>query len=285
MSKGPERHSSPGPLEIVIEPPTGTPAVSLSEIWAYRELLAQLVWRDIAVRYKQTALGVSWALLNPVLTAAVFSIIFGLWARMPSNDIPYPVFFLAGLIPWAFFASALSGVADSMVKQRALLTKVYFPRIIAPLAATAIALADYLLAIFVLLTTVFIFGFIPGPEALLVLPVATLWLWGTALGLGLWFAAFNVRYRDTGQIVPFTIRIGMFASPIIYPVSMIPDEWHWLYGLNPVVGAIEWIRWSLFGLGDHPNPVFFASALLFLPVFAGGLRVFRGMEDTYADTV
>jgi lipopolysaccharide transport system permease protein len=285
MTRLSKKNTSSGLQEIIIEPPDGKYTVNVSEILAYRELLMQLAWRDLVVRYRQTLLGVTWALINPILMAVIFTVIFGLWARMPTNGVSYPVFFLAGVIPWTFFATAFSSVSESMVRQSALLTKVYFPRLIVPLAATAVALTDYLMAIFVLLVMVFIFGYFPHPLIIIILPLATFWLWLTALASGLWFAAFNVRYRDTGQIVPFAVRIGIFASPVIYPVSIIPDRWHWLYGLNPVVGAIEWIRWGLFRTEAYPSPGYLFSIIFFVPVFILGIRAFRKMEDTYADTV
>jgi len=272
-------------MEIVIEPPKGLHPFALKEIWAYRELLTQLVWRDVAVRYKQTALGVLWAVLNPVLTALVFTVIFGIWARLPTGGIPFAAFFLAGITPWTFFAAALSSAANSMVAQRNLLTKVYFPRVIAPLSATATPFVDFLLALAVLLVVAFLYGFIPRMEALIVLPLTVLWVWTAAFGLGLWFAALNVRYRDVGQLVPFIVRVGMFASPVIYPVSMIPEKWHWLYGLNPVVGAIEWTRWCLFDTGSPPDNVFFASILIAMLLLLSGAYMFRRMENTFADVV
>lgn len=270
---------------MVIEPPKGLHPFNLRDLWAYRELLAQLVWRDVSVRYKQTALGVLWALLNPILTAIIFSVIFGLWARMPRDNIPYPAFFLAGFMPWSFFASSLGAVSNSMVAQRNLLTKIYFPRVIAPLSATAAPMVDLLLGLVVLLAVVLIFGFVPDPVALLVVPLAILWAWVSAFGLGIWFAALNVQYRDIGQLVPFVTRVGMFASPVIYPASMIPEKWHWLYGLNPMVGVIEWTRWSLFSSGPPPNPVLFVSALISLALLVSGAYMFRRMENTFADVV
>ncbi len=277
--------TAPNTTETIIAPPKGRNPINFQELWSYRELLIQLVWRDISVRYKQTALGLMWAVLNPVLTAIIFSIIFGMWARIPTDGIPYPAFFLAGMSFWAFFASALSGSSGALVSQRALLTKVYFPRLLAPLAAIAPPLVDLVVALLVLLVVVLFYGFIPNPWVLVILPGAILWTLVGGLGLGLWFASMNVRYRDVGQLVPFVVRVGMFASPVIYPVSMIPEKWRLLYGLNPVVGAIEWSRWALFGGVEMPSPALFVSIPVALVLLITGVFAFRRMEDTFVDVV
>ncbi|MDH5525737.1 MAG: ABC transporter permease [Nitrospirota bacterium] len=271
--------------ETVISPATGVHPFRFSELWSFRELLLQLVWRDVSVRYKQTALGLMWAVLNPVLMAVIFSIIFGIWARMPSGDIPYPLFFLAGIIPWTFFASALADVSNSLVSQRALLTKVYFPRVITPLAATAVPLVDALVAILVLLAATLLKGMVPSWHALWAVPLGLVWAWVSALGVGLCFSALNIKYRDVGQLVPFIVRVGMFASPVIYPLSMIPEKWQWLYGLNPVVGVIELTRWSMFSTVTPPNPALYGSVGISLFFLVLGAYMFRRMEATYADLV
>lgn len=271
--------------ELIIEPPTRVDIINVRELWEFRELLQQMVWRDLTVRYKQAALGVTWAVLTPLITVAIFSLIFGLWGRLPRNGIPAPAFFLAGLMSYSFFSSALSGSAGSMVSQRALLTKIYFPRLIAPLSATCVPLVDLLIAYVVLQGVALYYGFIPGWQLLWVVPMCVLWAWTAAFGLGLWLAALNVYYRDVGQVVPFLTRVLLFASPVIYPVSMIPEKWHWLYGLNPMVGVIEWMRWAFFHTTPPPNPIFGLSALLSVVLLVTGLWYFRRMEHTYADVV
>ena len=270
---------------VVIQPPAGSSPVDFRELWAYRELLIQLVWRDVTVRYKQAMLGVLWAVLTPLFTAVIFAVIFGLLGRMPTDGIAKAPFYLAGLTMYQFFSGSLGGAANSMVNQRNLLTKVYFPRIIAPFSATAVHLVDYVLAFSVLVGMVFYYGHVPRWEVIIAVPACLLWAWTGAFGLGLWLAALNVYYRDVGQVLPVVIRLGMFASPILYPTSMIPERWHWLYGLNPVVGAIEWIRHLLFRTPQPPEAVLYLSAAVSLTLLVTGTWYFRRMEHNYADVV
>ena len=272
-------------IEILIEPPRRLGAVNWRELWEFRELLQQMVWRDVTVRYKQTALGIAWAVLTPLITVAIFTLIFGLWGRLPTNGVPAPAFFLAGLIAYNFFAAALTGSANSMLSQRGLLTKIYFPRLIAPLSATVAPLVDLLIAFGVVQALALYYGFIPNWRLLWVVPLCVLWAWATAFGLGLWLAALNVHYRDVGQLVPFLTRVWLFASPVIYPVSMIPAKWHWLYGLNPMVGVIEWLRWGLFTTVPQPSPVLWLSMLVSAVLLVTGLWYFRRTEHAFADLV
>lgn len=271
--------------EITIEPSNRKQAFAFGEIWLYRELLYQLAWRDIVVRYKQTFLGIAWVVITPLVTAAIFALIFGLLARIPTNDTPPVVFFLAGLIPHLFFSSGVQAGANSMVSQRALFTKIYFPRILLPLAATVAPLLDFFVALIVLLGICFHYGFFPGFSDYIWMLIVAIWIWMAAVGVGFWFGALNVYFRDVKQIVPFVLRISFFVSPILYPASMIPKQWHWLYALNPMSGAIELFRWILFKTTPLPSPVFLFSILVTVIVFVTGAFYFQRTERTFADVV
>jgi lipopolysaccharide transport system permease protein len=271
--------------EAVIAPPKEFIPIDFGELWRFRELFVQFAWRDISVRYKQAVLGILWAILTPVLTAAIFAVIFGLLGRLPTDGIPKATFYLSGLTLWLMFATVLQDAAESMVNQSALFTKVYFPRMLLPLSSTAVPLADYAMALLVVIAVAAYQGFTPGPSALWVVPGCVLWAWTAAFGVGLWFAALNVYYRDIGYVLPVIARIGLFASPVVYPVSMIPARWHWLYGLSPAVGPIEWIRWALFRVGPPPEPVLFVSIPVALVLLLSGAWFFRRMEHTFADVV
>jgi len=270
---------------LLIQPPKGFSPIDFRELWAYRELFLQFAWRDLSVRYKQAALGVAWAILTPLVTAGLFSLIFGLLGRMPTDGIPKATFYLAGLSIWLTFSGVLQNAAQSLVSQSALLTKVYFPRVLLPLTSTAVPLADGAMTFLVLLGIALYQGFVPSPHALYVVPLVALWAWVGAFGVGLWFAALNVRFRDVGYVLPFVTRLGLFASPVIYPISMIPERWHWLYAVNPAVGPIEWIRWALFHVGPHPGPAMFTSLPVAAVLLVSGAFYFRRMEHTFADVV
>ena len=218
----------------------------------YRELLFFLIWRDVKVRYKQTALGVAWAVLQPLLTMFVFSLFFGRLARIASDGLPYPVFNLAGLVPWTFFAFGLNEAATSVVGSRHLITKVYFPRLAIPLATVLAGLVDFAIAFVLLLTVMAWYGIVPGPEALFVIPLVLL-AFVTALGAGLWLAALNVQYRDVRYVLPFLTQLWLFATPIVYPSSLVPAPWRPVYGLNPMVGVVDGFRWALLGSAP-PGP-------------------------------
>jgi lipopolysaccharide transport system permease protein len=271
--------------EIVIAPPKGAGAIDFGELWAHRELFWQFAYRDLQVRYKQAALGVLWAVLTPVVTAAIFTVIFGLLGRLPTDGVPRSAFYLAGLTGWLFFSGIMQGAAQSMVAQRGLFTKVYFPRMLLPLAATAVPLTDYVMAFLVLVGLTLYHGLVPNAHALYAVPLCVLWAWAAATGVGLWFAALNVYFRDIGHIVPFLTRIGMFASPVLYPISMIPAKWHWLYALNPMAGVIEWTRWVLFHTQAPPAPVVLVSLPVTLVLLVTGAWFFRRMEHTFVDVV
>ena len=291
---------APGPLSIPEQPDTATPsdghtkltiidpsrgwaALRLSELWDYRELLLFLIWRDVKVRYKQTALGVAWAVLQPLLAMFVFSLFFGRLARMASDGLPYPVFNLAGLVPWTFFAFGLNEAATSVVGSRHLITKVYFPRLAIPLATVLAGLVDFAIAFVLLLLVIAWYGIVPGIEALVVIPLVLL-AFVTAFGVGLCLAALNVQYRDVRYVLPFLTQLWLFATPIVYPSSLVPPAWRALYGLNPMVGVVDGFRWALLG-SPAPGPTLAMSALAATALAAGGALYFRRMERAFADIV
>jgi lipopolysaccharide transport system permease protein len=267
----------------IVDPSSGWAALRLGELWAYRELLFFLVWRDVKVRYKQTALGVAWAVLQPLLTMFVFSLFFGRLARMASDGLPYPVFNLAGLVPWTFFAFGLNEAATSVVGSRHLITKVYFPRLAIPLATVLAGLVDFAIAFLLLLLVMTWYGIVPGLEALFVIPLVLL-TFVTALGVGLWLAALNVQYRDVRYVLPFLTQLWLFATPIVYPTSLVPAAWRPVYGLNPMVGVVDGFRWALLGSAP-PGPALAVSACAALGLALGGVFYFRRMERAFADIV
>jgi lipopolysaccharide transport system permease protein len=271
--------------EVVIAPPKGTVPIDFGELWRFRELFLQFAWRDISVRYKQAVLGVLWAVLTPLIMAALFTVIFGLLGRLPTNGIPKATFYLSGMTLWLMFSGVLQGSAQSLVRQSSLFTKVYFPRLLLPLSSMAVPLVDYVMAFVVLLALAAYQGFVPNIHALYVVPLCVLWAVAGAFGVGLWFSALNVYYRDIGYVLPVLTRLGLFASPVIYPITMIPERWHWLYALNPAVGPIEWTRWALFHVGPPPAPVLFDSLPVALVLLLSGAWFFRKMEHTFADVV
>ena len=259
--------------------------INFRELWDYRELFLILVWRDVSVRYKQSMLGVLWAILAPLITMTIFTVIFGRVAKIPTNGIPYPIFSFSGLLPWLFFAQALQVSSASMVAERNLITKVYFPRIILPAAATLAPLVDFLIACLILGAMMVYYGFVPTWHALYLIPLCVLWALATALGVGFWLGALNVYFRDVKMIIPFLIQVWMFASPVVYPASLFPQKWQWLYGLNPMAGVIEGFRWAMLGQGVAPGPVVLASVLVSVLLLGGGVYFFRRMERSFADVV
>ncbi len=259
-------------------------ALRLGELWDYRELLYFLVWRDLKVRYKQTALGIAWAVIQPVMTMLIFSLFFGRLARVPSDGIPYPLFSFAALVPWIFFANAVSQSANSLVGSANLITKVYFPRLLIPFGAVLAGLCDFFLAFLMLLAMMMRYG-VHYSARMFCAPVFVLLALVSALGVGLWLAALNVKYRDVRHTVPFLVQVWMFATPVAYPSSLLPEPWHTVYGLNPMAGVVEGMRWSMLGASTLPGlmlPVSVAAALL---LFAGGICYFRAVERSFADYV
>jgi len=262
----------------------GWVAIDLAELWRYRELLYFQAIRDIKVRYKQTLLGVSWAVLQPVMAMVVFSIFFGKLAKVPSDGIPYPVFTYCALLPWQLFAYALTYSSNSLVDNSHVLTKVYFPRLILPLAAVIAGLVDFAIAFLVLAGMMVYYGISPGP-ALITLPLFTLLAVGAALSVGLWLSALNVKYRDIRYTIPFLAQLWLFATPVAYSSSLVPEKWKALYGVNPMVGVIEGFRWALLGKSAPPGQMLFISVIATALMLMGGLFYFRRMEKSFADIV
>lgn len=268
----------------LIRPSSGWRSLNLGELWSYRELLYFLVWRDIKVRYKQTVLGASWAILQPVLTMMVFSVFFGRLARVPSDGLPYPLFAFAALVPWTLFASGLTMSADSLVGSQQLIKRVYFPRLVIPTAAVVSGGVDFVLAFVVLLVLMFSYGIVPGANLLWVVPLVGLTV-VTALGVGLWLSALNVQYRDVRHMVPFVTQFWLLATPIAYPSSLLSEPWRTLYAINPMVGVVEGFRWALLGADTPPGPMLGVSVLTATLLLAGGALYFQRMERTFADVV
>lgn len=272
------------PIVTIIEPSRGWVSLRLGALWRYRELLYFLVWRDVKVRYKQTVLGASWAVLQPFFTMLIFSIFFGKLARMPSDGVPYPLFAYVALVPWTFFANGLTLSSGSLIANQGLLRKVYFPRLVIPLAAVASGLLDFAIAFMVLLAMLFWYSVVPTWHVVWVPALVVLAL-VTALGAGLWFSALSVMYRDVQYIVPFLVQVWLYSTPIVYPASLVPAGWRTVYAINPMVGVVEGFRWALLGTGTAPGPMILVSALAALALTFGGLVFFRRMERTFSDMV
>lgn len=266
-----------------IQPSRGWVALRLREVWEYRELLYFLTWRDIKVRYKQTALGVAWAIIQPFFTMLVFTFIRSL-AKIPSDGIPYPVFCYAALVPWTFFANGLTNSSNSLVGSSNLLSKVYFPRLTIPLATVFSGIVDLLLAFALLLVMMLYYGVAPTWQ-MVWLPLFLLLALITSLGVGLWLSALNVKYRDVKYIVPFIAQFWLLATPIAYPSSLLKEPWRTIYGLNPMAGVVEGFRWALLGSKITVGPLLVVSALMAVLILAGGAFYFRRMEKTFADIV
>jgi lipopolysaccharide transport system permease protein len=267
-----------------IAPSHGLLNLRLQELWEYRELLYFFVWRDIKVRYKQTAIGAAWAVLQPFLTMVVFSLFFGRLAKIPANGLPYPVFYYCALLPWIYFAGALQNATNVVIEQQRVITKIYFPRVVLPISAVLGGLVDFAISFGVLLALMAYYGIAPT-AATLWLPAILLLAVLTALGMGLWLSALNAYYRDVRYVVPFLVQFWMFASPVAYPSSLVPERWQWLYGLNPMAGVIEGFRWALTGQGLPPGPMMLASATGVVVVLISGLIYYRAMEGSIADIV
>jgi lipopolysaccharide transport system permease protein len=267
-----------------IKPSRGWVSLQLPELWQYRELLYFLIWRDIKVRYKQTVLGIGWAVIQPVLTMVVFSLFFGRLAKMPSDGIPYPIFSYAALVPWTFFVGGLSQAPNKLVGSASLITKVYFPRLAIPIAAVLSGVVDFVLAFFVLLGMMLYYNIMPTLNVLWI-PLLLLLALVTALGMGLWLSTLNVQFRDVQYIVPFLTQLWLFATPIAYPSSLLSEPWRTLYGLNPMVGVVEGFRWALLRTETAPGPIIAVSALISLVLLVSGAFYFRRAEKTFADIV
>jgi len=271
-------------IQTTIGPPGSWLHLNLHELWDYRELLYFFVWRDLKVRYKQTASGAAWAVIQPFLTMVVFSLFFGALARIPSNGLPYPIFYYSALLPWMYYAGALQNATNTIVEHQRLITKVYFPRLLLPLAAVVSGLVDFAIGFVVFLGMMLCYGIAPG-AAIFLLPLFLLLAVLTALGVGLWLSALNAIYRDVRYALPFLIQFWLFASPVAYPSSLVPERWRWLYGLNPMAGVIEGFRWALTGQSQPPNLLLAASAGSVVLLVACGVVYFQKMEATFADVV
>lgn len=277
---------------IYLRPSRGWNALKLQDVWHYRELVYFLIWRDIKVRYKQTALGAAWAIIQPFFTMVVFTIFFGRLAGVPSDGVPYPIFSFTGLLPWGLFSKALSDAGRSMIANRSMITKVYFPRLVIPLASVLSGLVDFAIGFAVLIGMILYYNYIPGSDtqitptaSVLTLPLFILLSLVTALGVGLWLSALNVMYRDINYIIPFLTQFWLFVTPIAYPSSLVPEQWRWLYALNPMTGVVEGFRWALLGVDTAPGPMLAVSSTIAILLLITGLFYFRRMERAFADVV
>ena len=266
-----------------IDPPSGWTSIGFRELWDYRELLYFLTLRDVKVRYKQTALGAAWAVIQPLFMMLVFSLFFGRLAKIPSDGIPYPIFTFCALLPWQLFAHALTESSNSLVANERLITKVYFPRLVVPMSAVLGGLVDFAVAFAILLMMMFYYGIVPT-WAVLALPAFILLAVMTALGVGLWLSALNVKYRDVRYTINFLIQFWLFATPVAYPSSLVPERWRALYGLNPMAGVVDGFRWALLGK-QPPGAMLAVSVGVVIVILVGGLYYFRRMEQEFADVV
>lgn len=278
-----QRPSSTLP-HVRIQPARGLLDLDLAALWQYRELIYILVWRDVTVRYKQTLLGVAWAMFQPVATMLIFTVVFSVMGKIPSDGFPYPVFLYAGLLPWFYVSQALSRGGTSLVGEAPLISKVYFPRLILPLSATIAPLVDLALAFVAFLGLMAWFGILPTWR-ILSLPLFAALAATITLAAGLWISALYVKYRDVGHILPMLIQLWMFVSPILYPVSKVPESWRALYAMNPVVSVVEGFRWALIPGFQVDFTMFLPSLGVVFVVFVGGLIYFRSMERTFADVI
>ena len=269
----------------IIEPTRGWRFLDIRELAHYRELVFFLTWRDIKVRYKQTAVGVAWAVLQPLAMMLVFTLFFGRLAQIDTKvDVPYPLFAFAGLLPWQLFARTLSETTNSLVTDQRLVTKVYFPRIIVPTSYCLAAILDFLIGAVLLIGLMLWYGVAPG-WAVFALPVFIALMFITTLGVGYWLSALNTEYRDVAYVVPFLVQCWLFLTPVVYPSSMVPAAWRWLLGLNPMSGVVEGLRWCLLGQGDPPGPMIIVSASIAVAVFISGIIWFRWRERTFVDAL
>lgn len=274
------------PTTVYIKPSSGLAALNLRDLWIYRELVFFMIWRDIKVRYKQTALGAAWAVLQPVLTMLVFNFLFGNIAKMETDgNIPYPIFSYTALLPWGLFATALNSASRSLTSNQNMITKTYFPRLVLPMASVLGGLLDFAIAFVVLIGLMVYYGITPGVNAIWALPLFILLSIVTALGIALWLSAINVQYRDVGYALPFLSQFWMFVTPIAYSSSVISEQWQVIYALNPMAGVVNGFRWALLGVGNPPDLLIGISAAISVLILISGLVYFRNMERTFADTI
>jgi lipopolysaccharide transport system permease protein len=267
-----------------IQPKKGWVGLNFRELWKFRELLYFLIWRDLKVRYKQTVLGAAWAIIQPLLTMLVFSLFFGKLARVPSDGVPYPLFAFTGLVPWTFFANAITQSSNSLIGSQHLITKVYFPRLVIPIASVLSGILDFVIAFVVLIGMILYYGITPG-ITILTIPFFFLIALITALGTGLWLSALNVEFRDVRYIVPFLSQFWLFSTPVAYPSSLLAERWQIIYALNPMVGVVDGFRWALLQTPNPPAPVLAVSTITAIFLLISGALYFKRMERTFADVV
>lgn len=273
-----------GKKPFVVREPSKGLSLRLNELLEYHELIYFLTWRDLKVRYKQTALGVAWAILQPLLTMVVFTIFFGKLAKIPSDGVPYPIFSFAALLPWQLFANGVSNSSNSLVNNSNLITKIYFPRLVMPLSSVAGGLVDFCVAFLVLIGMMLYYGITPT-MAIMALPFFILFAVTTTFSVSLWLSALNVKYRDIRYTIPFLIQFWLFLTPIAYPSSLVPEKWRFIYGLNPMAGVVEGFRWALLGQANQDWYMISASVVIVIILLIGGLIYFRRMERTFADII
>jgi len=278
-SSAPTRPDTP---KIIIQPAKGWVPLKIRELWQHRELIYFLIWRDVKIRYKQTVLGTAWAIIPPFMSMIVFSIFFGGLAKIPSDNLPYPIFAYTALVPWTLFASGLTQSSNSLAGAAGLITKVYFPRLVIPIAALLSGIVDFALAFLLLLGMMVFYGRVPTIN-IIFLPLFLLLALVTALGIGLWLSALNVQFRDVRYIIPFLTQFWMFATPIVYPSSLLSEEWRIIYGLNPMAGVVEGFRWALLGTDTAPGPMILVSAAASFVLLISGAFYFKRMEKAFAD--
>src|SRR5512134_1173257 len=273
------------PTTIYIKPSTGLAALNLRDLWTYRELIYFMVWRDVKVKYKQTLLGMAWAVVQPVMTMIVFTFVFDKVANLPTDGIPYPVFSFTGLLPWGLFVTALNQGSRSLVMHNNMVTKIYFPRLILPMAAVFAGMVDFFISFLILIVLMFYYKVTPAWDLIWTLPFFLLLAIITALGVALWLSAINVKYRDVNQALPFLTQFWLFATPVAYSSTVISEQWQIVLSLNPMTGVVNGFRWALLGSGNGPDITLWISMLISILIFISGLFYFRSMEKTFADTI
>jgi lipopolysaccharide transport system permease protein len=274
------------PATIYIKPSTGLAALNLRDLWLYRELIYFMIWRDVKVRYKQTMLGAAWAIIQPVMTMIVFTFLFGRIAKLPTdNNIPYPIFSYTALLPWGLFVAALNQASRSLTANQNMVTKIYFPRLVLPLASILSGLVDFVIAFVILIGLMIYYGITPSINAIWALPLLLLLTVIAALGVALWLAAINVQYRDVNYALPFMTQFWLFITPVAYSSNLISEQWQLVYSLNPMAGVVNGFRWALLGKNTGPGPEMAVSVVISIIILIGGLFYFRNMEKTFADTI
>jgi len=273
------------PTTIFIKPTTGLAALNLRDLWVYRELIFFMIWRNLKVRYKQTLLGAAWAVIQPLMTMIVFNFIFGNVAKVPTDDIPYPIFSYTALLPWGLFTTALNQASRSLTANHNMVTKIYFPRLVLPISSVLAGLVDFAIAFVILIGLMFYYGVTPAWNVLWTLPLFLILSIITALGVALWLSAVNVKYRDVNYALPFMTQFWLFITPVAYSASVISERWQLVYSLNPMAGVVNGFRWALLGSGTGPDTALWVSVGISMVILISGLFYFRNMERTFADMI